>query len=230
MAPAFVAKKSLDIFDHMYYILSMRTKNKSGGQNPPSFIEAARRSQIIECAIETIATLGYAQASLAQIAQRAGVSKGIISYYFNNKEELIEQIVTAIYIEGAQAMVPHIAEQPTATLMLQAYIQTNLEYIGSHRTRVMALIEIMLNYHTKEGKPYYSASTEEPVLEALENLLRKGQQDGEFRSFDPHVLAVTIRRAIDAVPGLLMVDPDLDVDAYARELVTLFDRATRKDE
>lgn len=75
------------------YISSMRTKNASGGQKRPSFIEAARRAQIIECAIETIAMLGYAQASLAQIAKRAGISKSVITYHFTGEEELIEQVV-----------------------------------------------------------------------------------------------------------------------------------------
>ena len=42
-----------------------------------SFIEKARRTQIVECAIETIAEVGYAQASLGQIAKRAQISKGL---------------------------------------------------------------------------------------------------------------------------------------------------------
>ena len=64
---------------------------------------------------------------------------------------------------------------------------------------------------------------------ALEGLLRQGQQEGDFRPFDLRVMAVTIRRAIDAVPPLLAANPDLDVKAYARELATLFDRATCKE-
>ena len=67
------------------YTLTMRIKDKPDGQNHPTFTEAARRTQIIECAIETLATLGYAQASLAHIAKRAGISKGVIVYYFSSK-------------------------------------------------------------------------------------------------------------------------------------------------
>jgi len=42
-------------------------------------------------------------------------------------------------------------------------------------------------------------------------------------------MAVTIRRAIGAVPSLFAANPNLDEESYARELVTLFDRATRKE-
>ena len=204
----------------------MQTKNTSDGQKRPSFIEAARKAQLIECAIETIARLGYAQASLTQIAKRAGISKSVITYYFSSKEELIEQVVEAIYAAGAHFMGPQIAAQPTANLMLQTYIQSNVEYIRTHRLQMMAIMEIVLNVRTEDGKLRYSRATEEPVLKALEILLRRGQHNGEFRAFDLRVMAVTIRHAIDVVPRLLAANPNLDGEAYARELVTLFDRAT----
>jgi TetR/AcrR family fatty acid metabolism transcriptional regulator len=208
--------------------MTMRTKDKTDGQNRPTFTEAARRAQLIECAIETIATLGYAQASLAQIAKRAGISKGVIIYYFSSKEELIEQVVTDIYTAAVQAVTPQIAAQPTAQLQLQAYIRSAVDYIGTHRMRMVALLEIALNFRAPDGKLRYGGTSEEWILSALEARLRQGQEDGEFRAFDLRVMAVTIRRAIDAVAPLLAAHPNLDTDSYARELVTLFDRATRK--
>lgn len=206
----------------------MRTKYTPNGQKRPSFIEAARRAQLIECAIETIATLGYAQASLAQIARRANISKSVITYYFVSKEELLEQVVTEIYTAAVQAVTPQIAAQPTAALRLQAYIRSAVDYIGTHRMQMVALLEIALNFRTADGKLRYSG-TEEWILTALEALLRQGQEEGEFRAFDLRVMAVTIRRAIDAVAPLFAANPNLDVESYAQELVTLFDRATRKE-
>jgi AcrR family transcriptional regulator len=57
----------------------MSTKNNSNSQREMSIIERARRAQIVEYAIETIAEVGYAQALLGQIAKRivySEVSKG----------------------------------------------------------------------------------------------------------------------------------------------------------
>ena len=210
------------------YTLTMRIKNKPDGQNHPTFTEAARRTQIIECAIETLATLGYAQASLAHIAKRAGISKGVIVYYFSSKEELFEQVIQAIYTEGARFLGPPIAVQPTATLMLRTYIQANVEYIGTHRLQMLAIREIVLNFRPADGKLRSVLLKESSILDAIEAILRKGQQDGEFRAFDLRVMAITIRQAIDVVPRWLSANPNLDVEAYARELVTLFDRATAR--
>src|SRR2546421_11579870 len=102
----------------------MRTKDKPNDLHHPTFTEAARRAQLIECAIETIATLGYAQASLAQIAKQAGISKGVITYYFASKVDFIEPAATEIYTAAVQAVTPQIAAQPTAALRLQAYIRS----------------------------------------------------------------------------------------------------------
>ena len=50
-----------------------------------TFTEEARRGQIIACAIEVLAELGYAQTSFARIAERLGISKSVISYHFGGK-------------------------------------------------------------------------------------------------------------------------------------------------
>ena len=207
----------------------MRTKNKPDGQTSSSFIETARRAQIIEQAIETIANLGYVQASLAQIAKRAGISKGVITYYFTSKGELLRQVVIEIFTVAAKNVTPQIAAQPTAKLRLQVYIRSAVEYIGTHHTQMVALIEILTHYRGANAKPIFDQDLQEAILIDLEALLRKGQEEGDFRSFDLRVMAVTIRRAIDAVPYLYAANSNLDVYAYARELSTLFDRAARKE-
>lgn len=206
----------------------MRIKNKPGGQDAPTFIETARRAQIIDQAIETIADLGYAQASLAQIANKAGISKGVITYYFASKDELLRQVAIEIFTGAEKSVRSQVAAQPTAQLRLQAYIRSAVEYIGSHRTQMVALIEVLTQYRGDGAPPIFDQDLQETMLTNLEALLREGQEEGEFCPFDPRVMAITIRRAIDAVPYLIGANPDLDVAAYARELSALFDRAARK--
>lgn len=207
----------------------MSAKDLPDGQKRPTFTETARRAQLIECAIETIATLGYAQASLAQIAKHAEISKSVITYYFTSKKELIAQVITAIYDDAAAYIGPRVAAQPTAALRLGAYIEAHVEYISTHLTQMMALMEIAINFRTDEGKLRDRTATAERARAPLEALLRKGQQEGDFRDFDVRVMAGTMRSAIDALPRLLIANPEADVALYARELVALFDRATRKE-
>lgn len=95
---------------------------------------------------------------------------------------------------------------------------------------MLALIEIFTNLRPKDGQPRWDAASEEPILASLEQIFADGQRSGEFRSFAPRVMAITIRRAIDAVPPQLVADPSLEAGMYGRELATIFERATRKGE
>ena len=113
--------------------------------------------------------------------------------------------------------------------MLRAYIESNLEFLDSHRNHIMAVMNISGGARGDDGKPMIDLGlTFEPAVQALQNLLRSGQEQGEFREFSTRVMAVTIRNAIDALPPQLAAYPGLDLKTYANELATLFNVATRK--
>jgi TetR/AcrR family transcriptional regulator, fatty acid metabolism regulator protein len=206
----------------------MRSENVSSDQTGGSFIEAARRAQIVKCAIETIATLGYGQASLAQIAKRAGISKGVISYHFADKDELIEQVVREVLGEFHAYMRPRIQAQRGAVMMLRTFIETNIAFMGARRDYLMVLVDILTHARRSDGKPLSNPAGYEAGVKEIEQILRRGQRSGEFREFAPHVMAVSIRQAIDGICPQLIADPQLDLDSYAKEVATIFDLATRK--
>ena len=68
---------------------------------------------------------------------------------------------------------------------------------------------------------------DEAVPDHVEQILRRGQASGEFRGFDPRVLALAVQRSVEALPFALQSEPDLDCAAFASELATAFDLATR---
>lgn len=49
----------------------------------------ARRLELAEATLETLAELGYARTSLREIAQNSEFSHGVLHYYFNDKIDLI---------------------------------------------------------------------------------------------------------------------------------------------
>jgi len=186
----------------------------------------ARRAQIVTAAIDTIAELGYGNASFARIAKRAGISSTrLISYHFEDKAELVRAVAGAVLAEAADYMGKRLRAGGTPTQLLATYIESNLEFIAEHPTAIRAVIEIASNARTDDGAPLLRAGDGDDAVARLAALFRSGQDAGEFRPFDPTVMAVTLRAAIDAAAA----HPDLDPHSYAAELVALFTRATRKD-
>jgi AcrR family transcriptional regulator len=188
---------------------------------------SARRAQIIAAAIDTIAEVGYGNSSFARIAKRAGISSTrLISYHFDDKAELVRAVVTAVVGEATDYMVKRMRTTGgTRTDTMATYIESNLQFIAEHPTAIRAVIEIAANARTEDGAPLVPPGEIDDPVSRLATMFRDGQQAGEFRVFDPVVMAVTLRAAIDAAA----TSPDLDPHAYAAELVALFTHAVRKD-
>jgi AcrR family transcriptional regulator len=51
----------------------------------------ARRVQLIEATIETLAEMGYARTTLTAVARRAGLSHGLVNFHFETKERLLAE-------------------------------------------------------------------------------------------------------------------------------------------
>jgi TetR/AcrR family transcriptional regulator, fatty acid metabolism regulator protein len=200
------------------------------GTERRTFIENARRRQIVGAAIDTIAEVGYAQASLARIAARIGISKGVISYHFAGKDDLIRQVVIDVVEAGRAYIIPRVFAESTGPAMLRAYIESNLAFMREHRNYMVAVVEILRNgaLTTERGRRVDGRDVD-VAAHLLEEQLARLQAEGELRSdFDPGVMAVAIRATIDVVPHRLVRDPDFDIENYAREIAAIFDLATRQ--
>src|SRR5580704_4696552 len=203
----------------------MRSEIETIDQGKPSFIETARKAQIIECAIDAIAELGFAQAPLAQIAKRAGVSTGVILYYFAGKEELIRAVVRHAFAKGAELIGPAVNAQETARDALRVFIKANVDFFAHYPNYGRAVMNIMRS--GVEGA--FDATVDQPRQTGFRSILEWGQRTGGFRHFSVDVMATSIIEALDVIPHRHAANPYLDLDAYADELVELFDRATRAD-
>lgn len=201
------------------------------GDENRTFIETARRAQIVEAAIDTIAEVGYAQASFARIAERLGISRGLISYHFSGKDDLIRQVVMEVVETGRAYILPRILAESTGRGRLRAYIESNLAFMREHRNYMIAIVNIARNGGVmSDGRRRVDGREVDVAVHLLEEQLTRFQADGEFRGdFDPRVMAVTIRAVIDTVAYRLAHDPDLDLDNYAREIAAIFDLATRAE-
>ncbi|MGH2600962.1 MAG: TetR/AcrR family transcriptional regulator [Dehalococcoidia bacterium] len=206
----------------------MRTNSEPDGQQSRSFIDAARRAQIVGAAIETIAAVGYGHASLARIAERLRISKGVISYHFAGKDELIREVVNEVYATAGAFVEPRLTAESSAAGVLRAYIEAEVAFMRAYPAHLRAMVEIFTNFRTAEGKLYYDGvSEEEQRLAVVEEILVSGQRSGAFRAFPARVMAIAVSGAIDGVLLQWMANPDLDLELCARELATLFDLATR---
>lgn len=204
----------------------MRSEDRPSGQDVRTFTEKARRDQFVAAAIETIAEHGYADASLAAVTKRAGVSKSLLLYHFAGKDELVDEVVLALYDEGSRFLRTRLSEDSPPRVWLREYIVACVEFVGLRRAGLIALGEIFANRRTRDGSRDVPDAVGEPERH-VSRQLERGQQEGVFRDFSVRVMARAIRSALDDVAGQFGADPSVDLDLWATELATMFDLATR---
>jgi AcrR family transcriptional regulator len=189
-----------------------------------TFTEIARRAQIVDAAIETVAELGYANASFGRIAERAQLSStGMISYYFEGKDELDGEVVAAVLRTAGEFVGPRLAAARDHRERLTAYIRSNLDFVAAYPAHTLALAQIVTgSRHRAPGVGQFVNA-----FRQLGDQLVAGQQAGAFGAFDPQVMAMAIRGAIDATVGQFTLDRSTDLEAAGRELAAAFDRSTR---
>lgn len=120
----------------------MRPHHDAIAERPPSqtrtFTETARRAQLVAAAIDTMAELGYAQTSLARIAERLEISTGVILYHFRGKDEIVDDVVS----RAEAYMRPRIQAAPPDAPKLRASIESNLGCMAEYRTHITASVDI----------------------------------------------------------------------------------------
>jgi len=202
-----------------------------------TFIEQARREQIVTAAIEITAAGGYASASVGKIADHIGIAKSAVLYHFKTKTDIIEAVVTAVFTQAAVVIASAVAAEPTAAGKLGAYIRSNIRFIVDHRTEAIAMLEVVTNYRSGDGLRLDQAAAksvqERPpsgdlaLLDPLE-IFTAGVRSGEFRALSPVFMKNALRAALDGAVWEIARDPSYDVVGYGEELVTVFELATER--
>lgn len=194
----------------------MRPENGPPGRR--TFLEEARRAQIVAAAAATVAEVGYARASLARIAERAGISKSVISYHFDGKDDLLAQVAGEFFERAWEVMAPRIAASESAAGKVAAWITAELEYFAAHRERFLAMSEVVMNHRAPDGSRLFAGDEAEEVA-GMAAILSDGQATGELRAFDVDEVAMIVVRCIEGIVGPWVVDERVDLAAQAAGLV-----------
>lgn len=195
----------------------MRTDSAS---RSGSFIEAARRAQIIEAAIAVVNDVGYANASLARIAAHARTSKSVVSYHFAGKEDLLRSVVESVFADSGTTIAAAVEGQPTWPARLEAYVRSELNEFAHHGDRFRAATEILISHRDPEGRPLMLAE-EIADLSYLEGIIAGGVRAGVFSVPDVPITATTISHAIDGALTSVQRNPGVDLAAYSEALIPI---------
>jgi AcrR family transcriptional regulator len=89
-----------------------------------------RRAQLVELGIQLFSTKSYEDISIDEVAEAAGISKGLLYHYFDGKREFYVETIRAASLQLRRVTEPDPALPPGPRL--RAAIDAHLDYIQQH--------------------------------------------------------------------------------------------------
>ncbi|MBL0940925.1 MAG: TetR/AcrR family transcriptional regulator [Gemmatimonadaceae bacterium] len=151
-----------------------------------------RPGQILDAAFVEFGTRGLAGARLDDIAKRAGVAKGTIYLYFENKEALFREMVHAtlgVAIEEAEALASsHISG--TIESLFREYAKRWWQFLRNEQFVVIQRLVMageLLTY--PELTEFFANEVVARGRRVVAGIVQRGIDSGEFRPIDPDIAA-----------------------------------------
>jgi AcrR family transcriptional regulator len=190
------------------------TAHDTTAPGPPRRRADAERSiaRILDAAVDALAS--DAEASMAEIARRAGVVRATVYVHFATREALLEAVTHRAIAEVAEVIEAAEPHRGDAAEALARVVAASWRRLG----RYHALVAINTQHHGHaELRERHSS-----VLASLEPLIARGQADGTFRADVPAAWHLSMVMAlIHAASGELGAERVTGTDAEAALVATV---------
>jgi len=148
--------------------------------------KAERPGEIIDAALELFVAKGFMATRLDEVAQRAGVSKGTLYLYFENKEALFKAVVETLVVPEIERTELQIQSfDGSASELIGQLVTQWWQTIGESRLCGLPKLIISEAGNFPELAGFYVENVIGRVRRVIAELIQRGIEAGEFRPCDP---------------------------------------------
>jgi TetR/AcrR family transcriptional regulator, fatty acid metabolism regulator protein len=181
-----------------------------------------KRRRILEAAVRAFARKGYHACRVGEIATEAGVAYGLVYHYFTSKDEILETIFRDTWtqmlsaIEAVEEVGVPAAEQlrKVCAIVLRTW------------KRDPDLVRVLVREVTRSPHIQREVEEIEHAHAALQRIIERGQETGEFRDdLEARIAALIVYGALEEILTSWVMgqldDSDEEVDRAELAVVTL---------
>ena len=192
----------------------------------------ARRSAIIDAALEEFTSQGFTATKLDDVAVRAGIGKGTIYLYFDSKESLFEEVVRRTLFPGrdqARSFVEGF--EGSAAELLTIHFGHMHQFMQADKLPPMIAMVMGEAMRFPQLSQFFYEEIIQPSHRLVQSIIRKGIASGEFREdaddvFVQILMAPVMHGSIwnRQFQAVAPIDPE----QYSRSHINFILRALRK--
>jgi len=165
---------------------------------PRPRLDHVRKAQIVTAAAAVLSERGYANARVVDIAKAAGTSPAAILYWFDGKDGLLAEALALREQEFHDRYTVRVAGATTASEQLRILIAAMLRHYDWALWMELCVLALRDS----------AAAAERDRMDRrwramLRNVIREGQQSGEFVAGDPDETMFVLAALLDGMAPLL---------------------------
>ena len=199
-------------------------RNNGGEQvSKPNLIKEARQKQLIEATISSIGRHGYAGTTLNHVAGAAGLSPGIVNFYFKSKDQLLAATLAKLadeYKSFWMAAIEAGRESPGAGL--EAMLEADFHPSICTHEKVVVWFAF---WSEAQSRPLYKSVVSE--LEERYHLQTRALfaaliEEGGYTAIDADAAAIGINAMVDGMWADYLIAPDAFDREYCKAVCRRF--------
>ena len=160
---------------------------------------AAARDRVLDAAVELFATQGYDATSVAQVIDRAGLTKGGFYHHFASKDALLYEVYGDLITRQLAAMDEILARDLPRDQTLRLLIGDLVESTAGSAQRALVFWREMHRLGDARTEEYRAARRR--YHDAVQRLIKQGQDAGEFSTVaSAETVTFTIFGLINELP------------------------------
>jgi TetR/AcrR family transcriptional regulator len=169
------------------------------------------RAAILETAAQVFAEKGYAAARLEDVAAGVGIRRASLVYYFRDKRELYDVVLSDILGELLDRYQTVLREPAPLPQRIEAIVDAWVGYVAERPA-----VARLLLWEAADGsqdRVFTAAGHGAAVVSALTGAIQEGQRQGLFHPIDPvHFIFTIIGATVFFVAAMPRMVPDWPFD------------------
>lgn len=181
---------------------------------------AAKAERILDAAQQLLAERGHAAVTVAEISREAGISRGLLHYYFDSKEHILAQVVrrnVEITMEDTRRL---LASANTRQELLEQIIEVYQQALGRSSFGYALYYEAFVQGRVHDSVRHELAELFQARRGSLAEALVAAEERGSIDlPHDPAVVASLILAIGDGVALQYLADPEMPITEAGRVIL-----------
>jgi AcrR family transcriptional regulator len=174
-------------------------------------IESEKAKRIVDAMRESVARRGTAGSTFDHVAREAGVSRGLLHYYFGTKERLLVEVVRRDSEIRLAALAASLGDARTADDFIDAMVRSLEQLIERDPGFVVLLHELFtLSRRNEEIAEELAALGRQTRADLAASLKAKHDEGVLTLGGEPDAVAGVLLALADGLALRFLIEPDLD--------------------